>query len=730
MKRTHDIKPSQSVTSANPTTLNLQTRPFAPLQVDSSQDHQITDSASTETKDTSSKNILQRLISTSNPDPVVPVQRKFHYRLQSSRMAIQAKLSIGEPNDKYEQEADATAAKVVQQINAPQDQSVQRQGEMQESDDELQMKSLVQRRENIGGGEASTDLESSIQSARGGGQSLDAGLQTKMGQAMGADFSSVKVHTDSQSDQLNQSIQAKAFTTGQDVFFRQGAYDPSSQGGQELIAHELTHVVQQGGANNIQAKPVISTIQRVKLKDRIKSYVKNKAKSLGSFGEKSKKVSKNDKGKEKEIVSSLTDIRELSYSERDDNKSNKDEPLGSFGEKSKKVSKDERGKEKEIRFSRTDTGELSYLGRGDNKFNNAKNDKGKEKEIVSSLTDTGELSTYESSDNKSNNYEDPNKYKYGKVNYRQTKYEGEDKDSRETTHVNDIFLDLEEKVSKRKYVSVAQALTTEFGWSNDDVEKYYVQKEKSQVKYLDEESRKDYLLIGGSTLMQGEPPKLFDTSEMFSKYSGKGFGIYVMTPNGDLYSHAHKVGLFHHSSFLAGLPTAGAGEIQVIGGVVKRITNKSGHYLPDDTNMIQVLKELNSRGVNLSGVKLTIVGKTTKPEDDLHYKSAEEFLQKGRGAKLEKKDADKENENKDAVEFLEKGTGAKEETIEVSVESVDSDEENENIDAAQPFELNGVLCILDENGNTVPAQIFEGYLGILHFRDKNGKAVRLKEKAR
>jgi hypothetical protein len=185
-------------------------------------------------------------------------------------MAIQAKLSIGEPNDKYEQEADATASKVVQQINSTsQDKSVQKQesmeeeeelqmkpissiqreGSMEEEDEELQMKSLVQRRENLGGGEASTDLESSIQSARGGGQSLDPSLQTKMGQAMGADFSGVKVHTDSQSDQLNKSIQAKAFTTGQDVFFRQGAYEPSSRGGQELIAHELTHVVQQSSNN-------------------------------------------------------------------------------------------------------------------------------------------------------------------------------------------------------------------------------------------------------------------------------------------------------------------------------------------------------------------------------------------------------------------------------------------------------------------------------------------------
>jgi hypothetical protein len=63
----------------------------------------------------------------------------------------------------------------------------------------------------------------------------------------GVDFSQVKVHNDAVSDQLNQSIQARAFTTGQDVFFRGGEYNPGSRGGQELLAHELTHVVQQSG---------------------------------------------------------------------------------------------------------------------------------------------------------------------------------------------------------------------------------------------------------------------------------------------------------------------------------------------------------------------------------------------------------------------------------------------------------------------------------------------------
>jgi hypothetical protein len=255
-------KSAQTTTSAKPTTLNLQTRPFTPTQTDGTLTNETAGDYRTEERTSSSENILERLISTPTAEPSTNTIRKKHFEsFRSQAMPIQAKLNIGEPNDKYEQEADATAAKVVQQINAsPQSQSVQRQDSVEEKElqmkpistlqrdvmeekKELQAKSLVQRQENLGGGEASTDLESSIQSARGSGQSLDAGLQAKMGQAMGADFSSVKVHTDSQSDQLNKSIQARAFTTGQDLFFRQGAYNPNSRDGQELIAHELTQIL-------------------------------------------------------------------------------------------------------------------------------------------------------------------------------------------------------------------------------------------------------------------------------------------------------------------------------------------------------------------------------------------------------------------------------------------------------------------------------------------------------
>jgi hypothetical protein len=93
--------------------------------------------------------------------------------------------------------------------------------------------------------ELDQDTEARINNQRGGGQSLDDGVRNNLESSLGYDFGSVRVHTSPEADDLNQQLGAKAFTTGNDIFFRQGQYDPHSSGGQELIAHEATHVVQQ-----------------------------------------------------------------------------------------------------------------------------------------------------------------------------------------------------------------------------------------------------------------------------------------------------------------------------------------------------------------------------------------------------------------------------------------------------------------------------------------------------
>ncbi len=120
---------------------------------------------------------------------------------------------------------------------------------------------LLQRKAPIGakGGDLDSGLQDQINHARGGGQPLDRTVGSQVGGALGADLSGVRVHTDEQSDTLNRSLSAKAFTLGSDVFFSQGAYNPGTHRGQQLLAHELTHVVQQGGSKNnkVQTKLMV-----------------------------------------------------------------------------------------------------------------------------------------------------------------------------------------------------------------------------------------------------------------------------------------------------------------------------------------------------------------------------------------------------------------------------------------------------------------------------------------
>jgi hypothetical protein len=97
-----------------------------------------------------------------------------------------------------------------------------------------------------------------IEQSRGGGNSIDAPARSRTERALDHDFSDVRVHHDAASDDLSRSLQAKAFTTGNDIFFKSGAYDPNSGAGQELLTHELTHVFQQRAAGTDTGESRIS----------------------------------------------------------------------------------------------------------------------------------------------------------------------------------------------------------------------------------------------------------------------------------------------------------------------------------------------------------------------------------------------------------------------------------------------------------------------------------------
>ncbi len=187
----------------------------------------------------------------------------------------------------------------------------------------------------------------------------------------------------------------------------------------------------------------------------------------------------------------------------------------------------------------------------------------------------------------------------------------------------DIIGLMGQKVAAGLIRSVAEGMQLSMGWSQDDCDKFLPKVIPARqnnpddpgkappVRALSEDERASFELHGGSKLTQGDPPVVYDTSQMFSKFMKNGYAIFVMDKSGRIFSAQHKVGLFHHSSFLAGAAVAGAGEMRVESGTLKAISNKSGHYQPRAEEMVQVLDELRVRGVDLTSVDyIHMVGST------------------------------------------------------------------------------------------------------------------------
>jgi hypothetical protein len=108
------------------------------------------------------------------------------------------------------------------------------------------------------GGTASASADAAIQAMRSGPAArLDPSTQSFMESRFGRDFSGVRIHHGAKAAQAAESIGARAFTTGNDIFFNAGQYRPSSSSGRQLIAHELTHTVQQAGGGGVASRALI-----------------------------------------------------------------------------------------------------------------------------------------------------------------------------------------------------------------------------------------------------------------------------------------------------------------------------------------------------------------------------------------------------------------------------------------------------------------------------------------
>ncbi|QAA81833.1 DUF4157 domain-containing protein [Aequorivita sp. H23M31] len=192
-----------------------------------------------------------------------------------SKFLVQPKLTINTPGDVYEQEADAMADRVMRMsanetMRQPEPttgligKSLQRK--CSKCEEEEKKKPIMRKAENGAIGiPVSSSFASSLNASKGGGSPLPSDTRNFMEHAFSVDFSQVRVHTNNQASELSKEINAKAFTTGNNIYFNDAQYNPQTVEGKHLLIHELTHVVQQNPeltSTKIQKKSS-NIIQRV-----------------------------------------------------------------------------------------------------------------------------------------------------------------------------------------------------------------------------------------------------------------------------------------------------------------------------------------------------------------------------------------------------------------------------------------------------------------------------------
>lgn len=194
----------------------------------------------------------ETLLPQSSAPPAAPASVAFAFENIKifPSLSVQPKLVVGIPDDTYEQEADRVAQAVT---STPSDMG---QAPTMGGGAPLQRKCAdcqdlkISKKSAPGpaGVPVSPEMASEIQGMSGGGSLLDSQTRSFMEGRFGADFGRVRIHTGPQAASLSSDLNALAFTVGSDIMFAQGRYSPYSQAGRQLLAHELTHVVQQQGS--------------------------------------------------------------------------------------------------------------------------------------------------------------------------------------------------------------------------------------------------------------------------------------------------------------------------------------------------------------------------------------------------------------------------------------------------------------------------------------------------
>ncbi len=190
---------------------------------------------------------------------VAEVQRRAGNRATVALLGLgQAKLQVGDAADTLEAEADRVARQVVELLSAEPagaDQPAAAPGVVDEVEPPLRRRpSDAGMPIGASGGTLDGESERLIQSARSGGSPMPSPLKERMEGAFGADFDNVRLHAGADAVEVNRRVSAEAFTIGSDIFFSSGLPNTAGVDGQALLAHELTHTLQQGASSARQGR--------------------------------------------------------------------------------------------------------------------------------------------------------------------------------------------------------------------------------------------------------------------------------------------------------------------------------------------------------------------------------------------------------------------------------------------------------------------------------------------
>ncbi|AOC97070.1 hypothetical protein BB050_03992 [Flavobacterium anhuiense] len=179
------------------------------------------------------------------------IQHKLEDKTQKKEETVQNKKEVKKP------EKVSKSTPVIKPLiqNKGEEENVQqkKEEEKQTSDEEKQLQKSAAGDANPSD---NSNIESKLNSSKGGGSPLSGKIKTEMESGIGADFSNVRIHNDSNAVQMNKQLGAQAFATGNNIYFNEGKYNPNSKEGKHLLAHELTHTVQQGAAIRKKPEPI------------------------------------------------------------------------------------------------------------------------------------------------------------------------------------------------------------------------------------------------------------------------------------------------------------------------------------------------------------------------------------------------------------------------------------------------------------------------------------------